>query len=147
MQNTLIALALLPALACASARPGHAPAEPGQRAVIQDDYDTARTLARETDRALLVSFSSRACVNCRKMEVQVFAEPGVSQALDTVVEARLYMDEPGDPYADLQQQWTGTRAVPAYVLVDPATGEPTAAHVGTADSAAFARFLTGDARR
>lgn len=57
------------------------------------DYETALAYAEKVDKPLLLDFTGKACVNCRKMEEQVWSDPRVLEILrDEVVIASLYVD-------------------------------------------------------
>ena len=68
------------------------------------------------------------------MEQSVFPRPEVSAALQSVVEARLHTDDPASPFHEqilaLQEQYTGTVALPIYVITDPETGAVLAKKAG-----------------
>jgi thiol:disulfide interchange protein DsbD len=58
------------------------------------DYDEALAYAKKVKKPLFVDFTGINCVNCRKMEQQVWGEPGILESLrDKVVIASLYVDE------------------------------------------------------
>ena len=58
------------------------------------DYDEALAYAKKVKKPLFVDFTGINCVNCRKMEQQVWGEPGILESLrDKVVIVSLYVDE------------------------------------------------------
>ena len=58
------------------------------------DYDKALEYAQKTKKPLFVDFTGWACVNCRKMEGNVWGKPGVIDILrDKVVIVSLYVDD------------------------------------------------------
>lgn len=58
------------------------------------DYEEALAYAKKVKKPLFVDFTGINCVNCRKMEQQVWGEPGILESLrDKVVIASLYVDE------------------------------------------------------
>lgn len=58
------------------------------------DYDEALACAKELNKPVLLDFTGKACVNCRKMEQQVWADSKVLKALrEEFVIAALYVDE------------------------------------------------------
>ena len=64
--------------------------------VIYDYYD-ALEFAKEQDKPLLLDFTGWACVNCRKMEEFVWADPEVSPIMaEDFVIASLYVDDRGE---------------------------------------------------
>lgn len=57
------------------------------------DYEEALQIAREVKKPLMLDFTGINCVNCRKMEAQVWSDPGVMQLLkDSFVIASLFVD-------------------------------------------------------
>ena len=63
-------------------------------------------------------------MNCRGMETSVFTTPEVSGLLSNFVEARLHTDNDNpniEQILELQRELTGTKSLPVYVIVDPAT--------------------------
>ena len=58
------------------------------------DYDEAMAIAQEEGKPLLLDFTGWACVNCRKMEEQVWTDYEVARILnDEVVLVSLYVDD------------------------------------------------------
>ncbi len=58
------------------------------------DYDEALALARKENKPLLIDFTGWACVNCRRMEENVWTDEKVSQLIrDKYVIVSLYVDE------------------------------------------------------
>lgn len=58
------------------------------------DFDEGLKIARATGKPILIDFTGMACVNCRKMEEQVWSEPQILQILkDEVVLISLYVDK------------------------------------------------------
>ena len=78
------------------------------------DYDEALAVARELHKPLMLDFTGINCVNCRKMEGQVWSDPEVMKRLkENFVIASLYVDvrvdlQPADQYfsKDLNQKVT-----------------------------------------
>ncbi len=69
------------------------------------DYEEALAVARKVKRPLMLDFTGINCVNCRKMEGQVWSDPEVMKRLkEDFVIASLYVDvhrvdlQPGDQY-------------------------------------------------
>ena len=59
-----------------------------------DDYDQGLEAARAEGKPMLLDFTGWACVNCRKMEEQVWSNPRVAKILtEDVVLVSLYVDE------------------------------------------------------
>jgi thiol:disulfide interchange protein DsbD len=105
------------------------------------DLEQAKRVARKQHKPLFVDFTGHACVNCRKMEATVWAEPKILEKLrnDYVVVA-LYVDDKtelpenewytskrdqqvkktlGKQNADLQLSNFQGNAQPLYALLDP----------------------------
>lgn len=65
-----------------------------QNIMVFHDYDKALAHAKNVDKPLFVDFTGWACVNCRKMEENVWGKPGVIDYLrDSVVIVSLHVDE------------------------------------------------------
>ncbi len=107
------------------------------------DYDEALAVARQLKKPLMLDFTGINCVNCRKMEGQVWSDPKVMQRLkEDFVIASLYVDvhnvdlQPaeqyfsksldmqvetlGDKNADLQVTTFGANTQPYYFFLDAA---------------------------
>lgn len=106
------------------------------------DYDKALSHAKKVDKPLMVDFTGWACVNCRKMEENVWSEPEViSKLRNKVVLASLYVDERselpeseqktvtlngeergletvGNKWSYFQAKHFGVNTQPYYVLLD-----------------------------
>ena len=58
------------------------------------DYDKALAYSKKVNKPLFIDFTGKACVNCRKMEGNVWGKPGVIEILrDKVVIVSLYVDD------------------------------------------------------
>jgi thiol:disulfide interchange protein len=58
------------------------------------DYDKALAYAKKVGKPLFIDFTGKACVNCRKMEGNVWGKPGVIDILrNKVVIVSLYVDD------------------------------------------------------
>ncbi|MFM6998620.1 MAG: thioredoxin family protein [Bacteroidota bacterium] len=119
-----------------------------------NDLEEARAYALEAGKPLLLDFTGWGCVNCRKMEEEVWSRPEVRQRLaEDVVLVSLYVDERsalpadevrvsattgkkiktvGQKWGDLQAQYFNANAQPYYVLMDPAVEVPAAINGHTA---------------
>ncbi|MEP6582764.1 MAG: cytochrome c biogenesis protein CcdA [Ginsengibacter sp.] len=61
--------------------------------VIYYDYDEALNVARQLHKPLMLDFTGINCVNCRKMEGQVWSDPGVMKRLkENFIIVSLYID-------------------------------------------------------
>lgn len=129
------------------------------------DYNQAMQCAKDLDKPLFIDFTGHGCVNCRKMEEQVWADPEVLKRLeeDFVVVA-LYVDDKtelpenewvtskydgkvkktiGRVNADIQICYFGSNAQPNYCLLDnneELLAEPRGANY---DVKEFIEFLDG----
>ncbi len=105
------------------------------------DLDEALAEARRTKRQVLVEFTGYGCVNCRKMEQNVLADPRVGQRIaEDYIFVSLYVDDRtplpdiqqvttragsqktlrtvGDKWSHLQQERYGVNAQPYYLILD-----------------------------
>ncbi len=63
---------------------------------VVNDYAKALELARQQHKPLLIDFTGWACVNCRKMEEQVWTDASVSRLIqDRFILVSLYVDDRG----------------------------------------------------
>ncbi|MEZ4886931.1 MAG: protein-disulfide reductase DsbD family protein [Chitinophagales bacterium] len=106
------------------------------------DYEEGLAIAKQTGKPLMLDFTGWACVNCRKMEEQVWSQPEVLEKLqkDYIV-VSLYVDEKadlpeadqyeytsngrkkkvktvGDKWAHFQISCFGSNAQPKYILLN-----------------------------
>jgi len=71
------------------------------------DYEGALTLAKKLHKPLLIDFTGWACVNCRRMEENVWTDPEVrKRMLDSFVVVSLYVDERRQLPASAQMVFT-----------------------------------------
>ena len=104
------------------------------------DYDLGLAYAKEVGKPVMLDFTGWACVNCRKMEEQVWSDPHVLEMLrDDYVLISLYVDEKtklpeseqyvspttgkkiktvGNKWSDMQIRDYGTNAQPYYIVLD-----------------------------
>jgi thiol:disulfide interchange protein len=104
------------------------------------DYTLALAYAKKVGKPLMVDFTGWSCVNCRKMEDQVWVDPRVLQRLnDDYVLVSLYVDDKtelpeaekyvspttgkkvktmGNKYSDFQTSRFKTNSQPYYTLLD-----------------------------
>jgi thiol:disulfide interchange protein DsbD len=66
------------------------------------DYYEALAYAKETGKPLLIDFTGWACVNCRKMEENVWSQDEVNYLLEQYVVVSLYVDDRLDLPAEMQ---------------------------------------------
>ena len=70
------------------------------------DYTVALEMARKQHKPVLIDFTGWACVNCRKMEEQVWTDPAVRKLLlDDFIVVSLYVDERKVLPSDQQQSY------------------------------------------
>jgi thiol:disulfide interchange protein len=75
----------------------------GVEANVINDYDKALQLGKEQHKPILIDFTGWACVNCRKMEENVWPEPAVAELIkEHFILVSLYVDD-RKPLADDQQ--------------------------------------------
>lgn len=96
---------------------------------VVNDYDKAIALAKETGKPLLVDFTGWACVNCRKMEENVWTKPAVKDLIQSkFVLVSLYVDDRteledgntvGSKWAAFQSRHFGSVSQPQYVILSP----------------------------
>lgn len=68
--------------------------EKGLEANVVNDFDKALQLAKEQNKPLLIDFTGWACVNCRKMEENVWTEPEVYNYIhENFILVSLYVDD------------------------------------------------------
>ncbi|MFM2145662.1 MAG: hypothetical protein RL732_498, partial [Bacteroidota bacterium] len=116
----------------------------GVEPVITNDYEQALELSQKTGKPLLLDFTGWACVNCRKMEEQVWPRDGIKEVLEKeVILVSLYVDDRkalpddrqflykmadgsskeirtiGDLYATMQAENFRNASQPLYVLLGP----------------------------
>lgn len=102
------------------------------------NYEKGLAYAKSVNKPVLLDFTGHACVNCRKMEQNVWSSPKVLDVLtNKVVLISLYVDDrrsleneevspfTGKPYKYIGQKWSEfqvqrykTNAQPFYVLID-----------------------------
>ncbi len=127
------------------------------------DYEEALAEARRTNRPLLLDFTGWACVNCRKMEENVWTDPDVFRILgQEVVLASLYVDDKrtlpeqqqyvskvtgrsvttyGEKWSDIQISRFNANSQPYYVILDTNEQLLVAPRGYTPDIPVYLRFL------
>ena len=61
---------------------------------MKNDYEQALVLAKKQNKPLLIDFTGWACVNCRRMEENVWIDPEVEKMMkENFVVVSLYVDE------------------------------------------------------
>ena len=129
------------------------------------DYDQALAAAKKAGKPLLIDFTGHGCVNCRKMEENVWADPAVlSRLKNDFVMVALYIDErqelPEDKWytsdydgkvkktvgkqnADFQITKFNNNAQPYYVILDHQEELLAKPHAYDTDIQNFTEFLDG----
>lgn len=108
------------------------------------DYDEGIAYAKKVNKPVLIDFTGHACVNCRKMEANVWPDAAVYQLISQeYVLIQLYVDDKtelapadvvttskgkvlntiGKKWSDLQASKFQANSQPFYVLLNPATTE------------------------
>jgi thiol:disulfide interchange protein len=132
--------------------------------VVFDDYDKGLAYAKEVNKPIMLDFTGFACVNCRKMEINVWSVPSVLQLLkNDVVLISLYVDDKrelpkseqfvsektgaeietiGDKWTDFMISTYKTNTQPLYVLTDLEgnslnTSQPTISYVNASEYEAW----------
>jgi thiol:disulfide interchange protein DsbD len=77
-----------------------------------DDYYHALEYSKKVNKPIMIDFTGWACVNCRKMEGQVWSDPEVKRRLsEDFILVSLYVDDKKDLPAELQKEveWSGSK--------------------------------------
>lgn len=125
--------------------------------IVFDDYESGLAYAKTVNKPIMLDFTGFACVNCRKMENNVWSDPKVLSILkEKVVVISLYVDDKrelpkdkqfiskttGEEIETIGDKWTDfmiskykTNTQPLYVLTDLEgnnlnTAQPTISYVG-----------------
>ncbi len=109
---------------------------------IHNDYEAALLRAKAENKPLMIDFTGWACVNCRKMEENVWTDLNVMKQLnEQFVVVSLYVDDKqqlpeseqrmsdffkgkkiktvGNKFSEMQAKYFGSNSQPFYVLVSP----------------------------
>ncbi len=111
---------------------------------VKNDYEKALQLAKDTNKPLLIDFTGWACVNCRKMEEQVWTDPEIAALIrENYILVSLYVDDRqklpaaerftyqprdgkekeintiGDMWATFQSENFTNSAQPLYAVISP----------------------------
>lgn len=70
------------------------------------DYEEALKMAREQNKPILIDFTGWACVNCRKMEENVWTKQEVQELMNDYILVSLYVDDKALLPATAQQVYT-----------------------------------------
>jgi YHS domain-containing protein/thiol-disulfide isomerase/thioredoxin len=107
-----------------------------------NDLESAKTVARESKRLVLIHFWTTSCVPCKALEQNVFSQPGVASAVEAqLVPVKLNADE--NPAT---AQSFGITRVPTDVIITP-DGQVVGKLVSPATPAAYVAEVTGFANK
>lgn len=109
-----------------------------------DGWESALEEGRERNAPVFLDFTGVTCVNCLKMEGNIFPKEGVADRIKQMVRAHLYVDKApfGDSNTDFQEKHFKGANQPYYAVMDPFTEEPLATFNGyDSDHELFAEFL------
>ncbi len=117
------------------------------------DYDEAISCAQKQGKPMLLVFTGHGCVNCRKMEENVWSDPRVRQMMqEDFVMCSLFTDDRtpsadgqktiGEVNTELQIKRFQINAQPYYVILDATTGSPKVQPQGyNPDAESFMEYL------
>jgi len=127
------------------------------------DYDEALAFAKKVHKPLMIDFTGHACVNCRKMEANVWPDKEVYRTMtQDYVLVQLYVDDKtdlaageqtttaegraiktiGNKWSYLQTHKFQTNSQPFYILLDPDTETTLVEPQGASyDSAEYLKYL------
>ncbi len=130
------------------------------------DYEEAIQMARKINKPLLIDFTGWACVNCRRMEENVWTKPAVEKLMkEEFILVSLYVDERtklpsdqrmiykakdgseksiitiGDKWTAFQLENFGATSQPQYAIVDTEEKALVKTKFYTPDAAEFAAWL------
>jgi len=116
----------------------------GVEAIVINDYEKALQLAKAAHKPVLIDFTGWACVNCRRMEENVWPQPGVKDLIkNNYILVSLYVDDKkslpedqqfifttndgskkkivtvGDKFATFQSENFRKTSQPLYVVISP----------------------------
>jgi thiol:disulfide interchange protein DsbD len=110
----------------------------------QEDFGRAWDIGIEQGRPVFVDFTGVTCVNCRKMEYDIFPHAAVLPLLGRMARAELWVDRPpfGKWNASLEVERFKAAAQPYYAILDPRDDAVLAEKDGyDPNPAAFVAFL------
>jgi thiol:disulfide interchange protein DsbD len=130
------------------------------------DYEQAIQLAKKENKPVLIDFTGWACVNCRRMEENVWTKPGVEKLMkNDFILVSLYVDERtklpssqrmvyqtksgteksiltiGDKWSTFQLENFDATSQPQYAIISPDEKALTRTKFYTPDAAEFAAWL------
>jgi thiol:disulfide interchange protein DsbD len=115
--------------------------QPEKFEIIHNDYEKALAKAKAENKPLMIDFTGWACVNCRRMEENIWVKPEIYDLMkDKIVIVSLYVDEKtelpkeeqrfskitnkqivtvGDKWFEFEQEHFHEATQPVYVLIHP----------------------------
>lgn len=96
--------------------------EAGGTKWIEDDFDKAMKISRETGKPIFVDFTGIFCTNCRWMEKNMFPRQDVKTLMSNYVLVQLYTDRKDEASKRNRELLIGrfkTFALPYYALITP----------------------------
>src|SRR6185312_396191 len=127
------------------------------------DYDEAVAVAKQMKKPIMIDFTGNTCVNCRKMEENVWSDPSIYGIIDNeYVLVSLYVDDQnelpadkqtvskfdgskietdGDRWTDMETNLYKSNTQPLYVLVDTSGNILTPQRGYTPDISDYKQFL------
>ncbi len=109
-----------------------------------ESYEAAFAEGRDKNQVVFLDFTGVTCVNCLRMEGNIFPADGVADRIESMVRAHLYVDkgEFGPANGEFQELKFQRVSQPFYVVMDPFTQEPLSQFDGyDPDPELFANFL------
>lgn len=122
----------------------------GELEWITDDPAKAQALAKKENKLIFIDFTGYTCVNCRRMEKDIFPREAVKEEMSKYVLLRLYTDdiiknpERSEKFQQLQNKLVGSISLPYYVIVDPELNPMFAHKDYEPDESKFIAFLKQD---
>lgn len=137
---------------------------PSDFSPIKNNYEKALAKAKAENKLVMIDFTGWACVNCRKMEENVWPDPEIRKRLtEKYVIVSLYVDDKmalpqdqqyvstvlnglkvntvGRKFIEMEAKYFGTNAQPYYVLISPDEKLLTNPRGYTPDAQEYATFL------
>ena len=127
------------------------------------DYDEAVATAKQLNKPIMIDFTGNTCVNCRKMEENVWSDPSIYSIINNdYVLVSLYVDDQneladdkksvskfdgskietlGDRWTDMETNLYKSNTQPLYVLIDADGNMLTDKHGYTPDIEQYKQFL------
>lgn len=127
------------------------------------DFDEAVATAKQLGKPIMIDFTGNTCVNCRKMEENVWSDPSIYNIIDSdYVLVSLYVDDQnelpankqtiskfdgskietdGDRWTDMETNLYKSNTQPLYVLIDADGNVLTPQRGYTPDIAEYRQFL------